>query len=84
MPNKYFSNFNTIPYETFEDGTQYKIVKDVFKRVRATLLARTDKTIYYNYQVRDRETPEIVSYKYYDNPQYHWTILLMNEIRDPQ
>lgn len=74
----------TVPYDTFDGSGQYKVVTDVFRRVRATLEARTDKTIYYNYTVGDAETPEIVSYKYYGDARYHWVILLMNEIRNPQ
>ena len=34
--------------------------------------------------VKDGETPEIISYKYYGAAKYHWVILLMNQIRDPQ
>jgi len=84
MNGKYFSYLPTIPYTTFDGGVDYKVVTDVFKRVRATLEARTDKTVYYNYRVQDGEKPEHVAYNYYDNADYHWVILLMNDIRDPQ
>ena len=80
----YFNYLPTIPYETFDGSGQYKVVTDVFRRVRATLEARTDKTIYYNYAVPDGETPEMVAYKYYGYARYHWVVLLMNEIRNPQ
>ena len=85
MPNgKYFSYLPTIPYRAFDGSTDYKVVTDIFKRVRATLEARTDKTIYYNYRVQEGQKPEHVAYNYYNNADYHWVILLMNEIRDPQ
>lgn len=84
MDGEYFRTFSTIPYETFDGSGQYKIVTDIFKRVRATLEARTDKTIYYVYHVKDKELPEHVAFKYYGAAKYHWVILLMNEIRDPQ
>ena len=86
MPShgRYFKYFPTVPYETFDGYGQYKVVTDIFKRVRATLEARTDKTIYYNYRVPDGEKPEHVAYKYYGEAKYYWVILLMNEIRDPQ
>jgi hypothetical protein len=83
MPS-YFSQIPTIPYETFDGSGKYKVVVNAFTRVRATLQARTDATIYYNYTVQDKETPEIISYKYYDSPEYHWIILLMNQVQDPQ
>jgi hypothetical protein len=85
MPSgRYFDYFSTVPYEAFDGSGEYKVVTNIFKRVRATLESRTDKTIYYNYAVTDTETPEIVSYKYYGAAHYHWVILLMNSIRDPQ
>lgn len=85
MPrDRYFKYLPTLPYDSFDDSGQKKVVTDIFKRVRATLQARTDKTIYYKYTVRDHETPEILAYKYYDSTQLHWLILFMNQIRDPQ
>jgi len=81
---KYFSYMPAIPYSTLDGGVNYKVVTDIFKRVRATLEAKTDKTIYYKYRVLEGQKPEHVAYNYYDNANYHWTILLMNEIRDPQ
>lgn len=83
MPN-YFSYFPTVAYDTFDDSGKSKVVTDIFKRVRATLEARSDKTIYYTYNVREGEKPEHLSYNYYGSTDYHWVILLMNEIRDPQ
>lgn len=81
---KYFSYLPTIPYKTFDDTTDYKVVTNIFKRVRATLEARTDKSIYYDYRVREGQLPEHVAYNYYGSANYHWVVLLMNEIRDPQ
>lgn len=85
MPyNKYFSYLPTVPYEIFDGSNQYKVVTDIFKRARATLEARTDKTIYYRYHVQEGQLPEHVAYNYYGSPDYHWVVLLMNDIRDPQ
>jgi hypothetical protein len=85
MPReRYFKYLPTIPYDAFDDSGQKKVVTDIFKRVRATLQAKTDKTIYYKYTVKDLETPETLAYKYYNSTQLHWLILLMNNIRDPQ
>ena len=82
MPTDYFGHFPTVPYETFDGSGRHKV--DIFKRVRASLQAREDQTVSYEYTVKDRETAEIVSYKYYGYAKYHWVIYLMNSIRDPQ
>ena len=47
MPGDYFSYFPTVPYETFDGSGRYKVVTDIFKRVRASVQARSDQTISY-------------------------------------
>ena len=84
MPGDYFSYFPTVPYETFDGSGRYKVVTDIFKRVRASVQARSDRTISYEYSVKDRETAEMISFKYYGYAKYHWIIHILNEIRDPQ
>lgn len=86
MPTgRYFQKLNTIIYPDFgEVSGESKIVIDIFKRVRATIKAQTDATAYYTWTINEGQTPEDLSYNYYGTPQYHWVILLMNNIRDPQ
>ena len=36
------------------------------------------------YLVNDGETPEMISYKVYENSQYHWVILHINNIINPR
>jgi hypothetical protein len=81
---KFFKYFPTIPYDTFDDSLKYKVVMDIFRRVRVTLQARADHFVYYNYTVKDGETPDILAFKYYGSSKYYWVIMLMNAIRDPQ
>lgn len=81
---KYFSYFPTLPYDTFDNSGKTRIVTDIFKRVRSTLESRTDASVYYNYNVLEGQLPEHVAYNYYGSTDYHWVVLLMNEIRDPQ
>jgi hypothetical protein len=40
-------------------------------------------TLYFFHQVQDGEKPEDVSYKYYKTTEYHWLILLLNNVVDP-
>ena len=54
MPNDYFAYFPTVPYETFDGSGRYKVVTDIFKRVRASIQAREDQTISYEYEVKDK------------------------------
>ena len=81
---KFFKYFPTIPYDTFDDSLKHKVVMDIFRRVRVTLQARADRFVYYDYTVKDGETPDVLAHKYYGSSKYYWAIMLMNAIRDPQ
>lgn len=43
-----------------------------------------DVTVFYDYTVKDGETPEDIAYKYYGDPGLHWLVILANQIQDPQ
>ena len=61
-------------------------------RIFTNLLARASvipellksPVIYYNYDIQDGDTPEIIAHKYYGDPYRYWILLLANEILDPQ
>lgn len=40
--------------------------------------------VYYDYDVQDGDTPEIVAYKYYGDSYRYWVVLFANQITDPQ
>jgi hypothetical protein len=52
---------------------------------RAKLLdsVKTNSFVYYTYDVKDTDTPEIIAEKYYGDSSLHWIILLANDIIDP-
>ena len=54
---KYFNDLNKIFYEDSEENL--KVAVDIFNRVRVRLEAQTDRAIYYEYQIKDGDTPEI-------------------------
>lgn len=43
-----------------------------------------DPMLYYEYDIQDGDTPEIVAYKYYGNSYRYWIVLFANQITDPQ
>lgn len=43
-----------------------------------------NSAVFYEYDVQDGETPEIVAYKFYGNPEFHWVVLSYNNIIHPQ
>jgi hypothetical protein len=40
--------------------------------------------LYYDYDIQEGDTPEIVAYKYYGNSYRYWIVLFANQITDPQ
>ena len=77
----YFSLFPTIFYDAVGNGDP-KIVTHLLKRVALHSKARSVTSLYDTYDVRNGETPEMIAHKYYDDAEYHWIVLLVNNITD--
>lgn len=65
-----YSNFDTVTDLTFRFG----VIKDVLDNTSS----------YYEYVIRDGETPEILADRVYGDPEAYWIILYSNSIYDPQ
>jgi len=81
MPKRYFQMIPTIDYDVDGDGTT-KVVIDILRRVKLRAEALLDGAIFYNYQMQDGDNAEIIADKYYGSSQYHWVVLIMNNIID--
>jgi len=64
------SNFETVTNLTFRVG----VIKSVLSNISS----------YYEYVIKDGETPEILAGNLYNNPEAYWIILYANDIYDPQ
>lgn len=82
MPNPWFSKMQLIGYDI--DGSGEKtLAVDILQRIKFRNVLLNDYLIFYTYVVKDGETPEIIAEKLYGNAQYHWIVLLANNIIDP-
>jgi len=77
----YFSQFPVIFYDAVGNGDP-KVVTHLLKRVAVHSKARSVTSLYDTYDVRNGETPEMIAHKYYDDAEYHWIVLLVNNITD--
>ena len=77
----YFAQFPTIFYDAV-GKTDPKIVTHLLKRVALHSKASETIALFDTYDVRNGETPEMIAHKYYDDAEYHWVILLVNNITD--
>ena len=71
----YFLNDNTSSVDVVTNITSKFKFEDDFKN---------NTVVYYEYEIQDGETPEIVAYKIYGSPEKHWIILSLNDIVNPQ
>ena len=68
-------------YDPTGDGSA-KLVTNIMKRVRMRANMKKEVIMLDKYDVKENETPEIVSDKHHGSPHYHWVVMLLNNISD--
>ena len=75
----FFTQFPKIRYDM--DGNEdYKLVPDIFRRVKIRNKVRDNFSLYDSYDVENGEKPEDVAFKIYGSADYFYVILMMNRI----
>jgi hypothetical protein len=77
----YFDFIPSVAYPNDEGGRT--IVKDILVRGKIIDALREAASAALEYTVEDEEKPETLAYRIYGRADYHWLILLFNEIHDP-
>ena len=77
----YFKNFQKGLYDIKGDGNK-KLVTDLMTRVKVREKILDESALYDTYDVPSGEKPEDTAYKHFGSSQYHWVILLTNNITD--
>ena len=77
----YFAQFPIIFYDSVGNGDT-KIVTHLLKRVALHSKVKSVTAIFDSYDVKNGETPEMVAHKLYGDAEYHWIVLLVNNITD--
>lgn len=77
---QYFKDFPVIVYDLSKDDQKiFYLLRDITRNVRVRKEILRDITLYDEYDIKDGETPEIISEKIYGSPHYHWVVMLANE-----
>ena len=79
----YFNKFPTVLYDPDGSGN-VKLMTNILKRVRVRSNMTKEFALLDPYDVQDGETPEILADRHHGSPYYHWVIMLMNNVKDPQ
>ena len=77
----YFDMIPKIYYDS-KANDKYDLLTNLMTRVKLRTDIKDDIFDYDYYDVIDGETPEMIAFKYYNNSEYHWTILVANDIID--
>lgn len=76
--SNYFENFPKVVY-LFGDETQPVQFQKLTKYVDVIDTFRDDVAAYIEYEIRDGDRPDTLSYRLYERSTYDWTFFLMNE-----
>lgn len=81
---KYFNYFPKVFYKQSLETTGVDNVTNITSRYKFEDDFKNNTAVYYKYDIREGDTPEILASKLYKSPEKHWVILEMNNIIDPR
>jgi len=80
--SKYFSYFPKTVYSL--NSLDVDAVTNIVSRFGFEQSFKNNSSVYYEYDIQDGDTPEIIASKFYNSPDRYWVILMINDIVDPQ
>jgi len=80
---EYFQQLPTILYTFDPAGFDYRSVRNIFARVKVLDAVLTNSLVYYQYNMKDSDTAEIIADKYYGDTKRHWMVFFANQVVDP-
>lgn len=82
--SKYFNYFPKTFYKLNENSNDVDAVTNITSRFGFEQAFKNNSAVYYEYNIQDSDTPEIIANKFYGSPERHWAVLMINDIVDPQ
>lgn len=79
----FFSKFPLLAY-TLDNKNSYQVIPDILRRIKLSDQLKNNDAFFDKYDVRDGETPEILADRFYGDSNFHWIILMANDIIDPR
>lgn len=81
---KYFNYFPKTFYSPTSENRNLDVVTNIISRFSFEREFKDNLAVYYEYDIQDSDTPEIIASKIYTSSERHWVVLLLNDIIDPQ
>tara|TARA_R110002074_G_scaffold330367_1_gene500890 strand:- start:307 stop:825 length:519 start_codon:yes stop_codon:yes gene_type:complete len=60
----------------------FKLLPNILRRVKLRSGIRSGAFLFDNYDVKDGERPEDIAFKWFGDAEYHWVILMTNNVTD--
>lgn len=80
---RYFNFFPRTIYSKPNESSDGDILTNIVSRFGFEKSFKDNNSVFYEYDVRDGDTPEIIANKIYGDSEKHWVILNFNDIVDP-
>lgn len=81
---KYFKYFPKTFYSNSNTSTSLETVTNILSKFSFEPEFKNNSVVYYEYDIADGETPEMLAHKFYGSSEKHWIILSLNDIVNPQ
>jgi len=80
----YFTQIQQTIYPNLEnDGASFVTLTNILTRSAFLQEVLDNTSVFYEYQVKDGETAEIIADKLYGDPKRFWIVLLFNKLNNP-
>jgi len=80
----YFTNLPLVEYPNLENENNTIILTNILTRSSFLKEILDNTAVFYEYQIKNNETSEIIADKLYGDPNRHWIILMFNKIMNAQ
>lgn len=80
---KYFNSLPKVVYTDKNNNTK-TVYTNLMARASVVPSVLNNALVYYDYDIQDEDTPEIVAHKYYGDVGRFWIVLYCNELLNPQ
>jgi hypothetical protein len=79
---RYFNFFPRTIYSKPNESSDGDVLTNIISRFGFEKSFKDNNSVYYEYDVRDGDTPEVIAGKIYGDAEKHWIILMLNDIVD--
>lgn len=79
----YFTQLPVVQYTDLQGGNTQLLLTNILSRSAFLREVVENTALFYEYSVKDGETPEIIADKLYGDPKRFWIVLLFNQLSNP-